>query len=237
MGRARAGVAVVTLAEALAQLQEHPRDGDAGATILAELQALSRRQGVVPQHREEALLDVQLKVLNLIGAGRFETVPSPRGFIFTMLKRRSIDLWRKAKRRREAQDRIPAPQAPDAPPPPAPDGPRLRELFQKALSRRQERYRPPLQQAWDDLLRVLAGATLADALGERGGEVTAASLNRAYKAQERLRSALLDVIEYRSKVGSFNPDDADVYRREVMLLVRCQGRGLGRVSKDEVTDE
>ena len=227
----------MTLAEALAVLREHPSDRAAGATLLAELESLSHRSGVIPQHREEALLDVQLKVLGLIGAGRFETVPSPRGFIFTMLKRRSIDLWRKAKRRREAQERVPTPQAPDAPPPPAPDGPRLRELFIKALSRRQERYRPALQQAWADLLRVLAGATLAAALSERGEEVGPASLNSAYKAQERLRSGMLDVIEYRLNVGSFNPDDADVYRREVMLLVRCQGRGLGRVSKDEVTDE
>jgi len=221
----------MTLREALQALAADGADPDAWLAVMEHVQALSRGPSVVPKHREQCVLDVIEKLLSCVRQpGWIDGVDHPRAYVRTMLANRSRSLHRREQRRAAIEAAGPKPVAPSDPPPPLPHQGRLEELFRKALSRRQPRYRPFLQQAWDDLQQVLAGATLGDAIEARGEAVSTKTINAAYKSQERLRQALLDVIAYRRETGGWTREDAEVYEAEVRLLLRCQGRARSGVS-------
>lgn len=228
----------MTLVEALALLRSDPRHAEAAATLHAELERLSWVSRLVPAFREEALQDIEIKALELVRDDRFATVANPGAYLAQSLRYRSYSLYRRERLRREKELQAPPPRAPSDPPPPTPDLARLEELYTKALSRRQPRYRPHLERSWRELLQVMRGRTVAGLLRAAGEEPTPSAINGVYKAHERLRQALFDVIDYRLSTGSFVLEDAEVYRREVQLLVRCQGRGplsvfLGEDDDDE----
>ncbi len=192
----------MTLGEALRALVADGQDPDAWETVLSELTGLARSPSVVPEHREESVMDTLERLLGLVHRpGWVAGLDHPEAYVRRMLANRSRDLYRREKRRRDKEARGPAPVAPSAPPPPMPDAARIEELYRKALSRRQPRYRHHLETAWADLERVLGGATLSEALAARGEEPTDKALTSAYKAQERLRKAMLDVIDYRRSTG------------------------------------
>ncbi len=224
----------MTLGEALRALAQDAGHVEGWQAVLTELERLSRSSGVVPAFREESVGDVLEKLLQCVRQpGWVEDKAHPEAYVRTMLSNRSRSLLRREKRRQAIEEQGPKPVAPADPPPPLPDRKRLEELYTKARSRRQPRYRHHLEAAWTDLDAVLGGATLTQALEARGEEATPKALNSAYKAQERLRTAMLDVIDYRRSTGNWTDADAEVYTEEVRLLLRCQGRGLSGVSGGE----
>ncbi len=221
----------MTLAEALASLERASDDSEAWGALSSEVERLSRRAGVIPRFREDSVEDVQMKLLEMARARGFAHVEgNPESYVFRMLANRSIDLNRSADRRRKRELASPVPRAPLDPPREAPNMDRIGQLYDKALSRREQRYRSHLQQAWHDLDRILDGDTVAQILSTRGIEPTGKAVAKVYKSQERLREAMLAVIDLREGTGKYSRDDAHDYRREVQLLIRCQGRGLSGVS-------
>lgn len=225
----------MTLGEALRALVADRSDPAGWTTVMSELDRLARSSSVVPQHREDSVSDVLEKLLHLVAdPGWLDRVAHPEAYVRTMLVNRSRSLNRREKRRREKEAHGPAPVPPLTPPPPVPDAARLQELYRAAYEKRPKRYRHHLEAAWADLCRVLEGETLGAALAARGEEPTRPAVNAAYKAQERLRKAMLAVIDDRRASGRWTPDDAEVYQEEVRLLLRCQGRGLSGVSGGEV---
>lgn len=220
----------MTLAEALEALASGSSD-EAGLVLWDELKRLARGSNrIVPRFREQAVDDALMIILKKVRIpGFLATVANPEAYCRTIVANRSIDLKRKEDRELRHSLSAPKPVAPDDPGDDAPDLLRLHELFKKARSRRQERYRPHLDQAWDDLLGVLQGSSIAEILEGRGEAATSAALNRAYKSQERLRKALVDVIEYKRALGSWSDDDCSIYEAEIRLLIRCQGRGHSHV--------
>lgn len=225
----------MTLGEALHALAADRQDPEGWETVMSELALLARGPSVIPAHREESEGFVLEKLLSEVGQpGWVEGIDHPEAYVAKMLINRSRSLYRREKRRREVEERGPAPVAPSAPPPPAPHRGRLEELYRTALKRRQARYRPHLEAAWEDLQSVLDGGSLADAISARGEEPDKKALNKAYKAQERLRQAFVDVIEFRVWAEKWSQEDGEVYLEEVRLLLRCQGRGFSGVFRAEV---
>ena len=222
----------MTLVEALQRLTRDRADAEAAQVLVDTLDRIGRHPSVVAEFREESVQDVLALTFELIDDGRFRPdsdrrIRKPSAYLRTSVRNRSIDSLRRTRRERASSDGRPA-VAHTSPPPPRVELGLIEPLYRKAVSRREPRYRPHLEQAWRQILAVLGDKSLPEVLAAELGRVpSSAELNRAYKAHERLRDAMLKVVQYREELGSLGEEDADVLRSELRLLIRCQGRGAG----------
>lgn len=227
----------MTLEEILEALRADPSNDAAGAALEDKIDALSRRPGVIPRFREEARRDVLTKILTLLQSGRLD-VTYPTSYVGRMLRNRSIDLHRKAKRQSLLGDRdVVDPK----PPPPPPAGeiirqacPLLKVAGDRAIARRSELHRESLRVAWQQILaHVCHGVPLLEQLraaGERLEDVP----NRVYVAHGRARKAVRKSVEDLRYYGKFTDEEADLAIRAIEQLKWCRlAAAIGPDDDDE----
>jgi hypothetical protein len=113
----------------------------------------------------------------------------------------------------------------------------LGRVFERVLAERQERFRPAVTQAYQQILElvfdqaefqdVLRRDEGADALVNREEFVRAR--NRVFKNHERLRIALRETAERMEAAAELSSTDAERLRQAVVLLFRCQNSAASRV--------
>lgn len=214
----------------------HPAITRQAHRVLAEL---ARKRPDLFEEVLEGVIDrAQTRLLNGENLG-----DNAGNFISGMLRNAATDTYRKqnayggARRRMadpEAEERA-VEESPSGHRFPSPDeGIRQRELLQavqavlwEALSRRAERYRPELQDAWDFAARrALSGASIRAQVEEEGPELDPAGLRaeveRRTRAGQRLRDALLRVA---TEPGELPEKTALLIREFLIRLAGCPAGG------------
>jgi hypothetical protein len=237
-----------------------PLRDPAARALVALLEQLSRGRLVEPSsrqsfevrsapERDEVVARVALKVLEcspLPVAGKSDG--ECRRYLSTMLVRAHIAEYRKRARLVLTGDEKIAALSGQEPPQDdartdAADAfvARARALLDRAFARvlaeRQERFRPPLQQAYEQIVslvfqQVSFNAILArdegvDPVRDRAAFVRAR--NRVFKNHERLRVSLREAGEALTRDGSLQPHESDALRQAILLLFRCQNSPASRV--------
>lgn len=211
------------LKTALSRMRTDPTDAENWLVLETTIETLKRGGSVVQQHADDAARDVLLKAVERARRDGFEDVDTPKAYLRRMLVNRSIDLHRKVSREQHrddldqcAEERRPPPQVPR-------DWELLNEVFRVARFRREARYRPVLQQSWDEIVaRASSGRSTLEVLSDAGKPHDAAALNRAYTAHRRCRRALQEAADWMLSTDKLDPEAHDRATFEVKRLLRCQ---------------
>jgi hypothetical protein len=218
------------LSEALTALRRDPSDEEAGAVLVERSRALAGRSSVVREYRDQARDDSCLRLLQKLADPSWDLPRRADAYLGTMIRNRSLDLWRRADTARKKGERIraetealAASQAPDEVDFDEECVDLLDRSFDLALRQRTERHRPPLQRAWRQILAIKTrAASVIDLLLEEGQEATKKDLDRAYKAHQRAREAVERAIGFLEFTGKLSREDAEVARICLGHLIRCQ---------------
>jgi DNA-directed RNA polymerase specialized sigma24 family protein len=224
---------------------EHPRRADGAHALLAllrELAAGSLRAHngdvyrIPPNARDEVVAEVAYKVIDrsplpIVGKGDERA----RSYLRSMM----INLWISTSRRRRREtalgDREDA-LASAANYIGEPDGSAtgveaLERLFAALRETRPELHRQKLDQSWKEILELHGSDITTRDLIERDGlrededpGEFKRRRNAMFKAHERLRRGLVELVDAQQAAGQRSVEDAAELRRALSLLWRCQRR-------------
>lgn len=118
----------------------------------------------------------------------------------------------------------------------------LARAFERVRASRQERFREPLDRAWQQLTELVFQQVpftviLARDEGvapERDRAEFIRARNRVFKNHERLRIALREASEAMASDGSLEPDEVETLKQALLLLFRCQNSPASRIEGQDV---
>jgi hypothetical protein len=113
----------------------------------------------------------------------------------------------------------------------------LDRAFERVLATRQERFREPVQKAWQQITELVFqqvpfNSILARDEGvdpERDRAEFVRARNRVFKNHERLRISLREAGEAMTTDGSLKADEVEGLRQALILLFRCQNSPASRI--------
>ncbi len=231
--------------DALDRVRAAPGDPDAWAIIGAELARLAANITANPSYREAAVRAVREKLEDQALSGDLDEVAHPAAWLSKSLRWRVCDEARRHARRERSAER--AAEAERArlemeAREPEPFGPELltamETVFEKAVSLRDPWQREHLARAWGQIQalhteRRTLREIVADAEGIDPSDEPAVGLavQRAHKAHQRLRAALLGALDTLAERGRIDAEMAAIVRSAITRLKRRQDRAPSGVSR------